>query len=99
MRYFLVNIILCALIIAVLRFYDALKWNRAMSLTAFILIVATIIFDSLIVMAGIVAYNPDYISGIMAWVAPIEDLIYAFMLVVIVPSVWDKQRKEKNEQF
>lgn len=97
MTYLGVNIILSLTILAVLKFYRALKWNRAVTVTAVILLLITIVFDSLIIIAGIVAYESSNISGIMIWAAPIEDLIYAFMIAVIIPCVWDKQDKEKNE--
>jgi lycopene cyclase domain-containing protein len=52
------------------------------------MLLLTAIFDNLIVTAGIVAYDPSKISGVMIGVVPIEDFAYTIAAVVIVPSVW-----------
>ena len=48
----------------------------------------TAVFDNLIVGTGIVAYDPDRISGQRLGVAPVEDFLYAVAAVVLLPSLW-----------
>jgi len=52
------------------------------------ILIMTAIFDSLIIMAGIVNYDESKISGITIWLAPAEDFAYAVAAVIFVPLVW-----------
>jgi lycopene cyclase domain-containing protein len=53
-----------------------------------ILLVLTIIFDSLIIHYGIVAYDSTKILGIYIAKAPIEDFAYTVAVVFVVPFLW-----------
>ncbi|MDO5617689.1 prenyltransferase [Kocuria sp.] len=53
-----------------------------------ILVVLTIIFDSLIIMAGFVEYGQSTLSGIVLWNAPIEDLSYVVAGVLLLSALW-----------
>jgi lycopene cyclase domain-containing protein len=61
------------------------------------MIAVTAIFDNLIVAAGIVAYDPSKISGIMIGIVPIEDFAYTIAAVLIVPSVWSAMLNRKKK--
>jgi lycopene cyclase domain-containing protein len=52
-----------------------------------VLVIATIVFDNVIVVARIVAYDPTRISGLRIGAVPIEDLAYAIAAVVLLPSL------------
>ncbi|MEO0024723.1 MAG: hypothetical protein RL196_1164 [Actinomycetota bacterium] len=52
------------------------------------LLIATAIFDNLIVGFGIVAYDPSKICGLFIGVVPIEDFCYSIAAVWLVPAVW-----------
>jgi lycopene cyclase domain-containing protein len=48
----------------------------------------TAIFDNFIVSSGIVAYNPETLSGTFIGFAPIEDFAYTLVAAVLVPLTW-----------
>ena len=58
------------------------------ALTLVVLLVFTAVFDNLIIGAGIVAYDPTKISGVMIGIAPIEDFAYTVAAVLVLPTLW-----------
>ena len=88
MSYLELNIIFLGVILGALMALGKLKWSLAMTWTLVILIVATAIFDSVIVGVGIVAYDETRLLGINVGRAPIEDFFYAIMAAIVVPIVW-----------
>ncbi len=88
--YLILNLFFMAVCLLVLKSLKSLSWNRTMILLLAILVVSTAIFDSLIITAGIVAYDTGKISGLVIGLAPIEDFMYAILAVVIIPNIWDK---------
>ena len=57
--------------------------------TAAVMLTLTAIFDNVIIGTGIVAYDPEMISGIKIGVAPIEDFAYTVLAIVLVPSLFN----------
>jgi lycopene cyclase domain-containing protein len=53
-----------------------------------VLLVLTVVFDNVIVGAGIVAYAPSRISGVRIGVAPIEDFAYPVAAAFGLPALW-----------
>lgn len=62
--------------------------NRAAWLTLGIFLVATVVFDGLIVSAGIVTYGPWARSGADVGAAPIEDLAFGAALCLTALTTW-----------
>lgn len=64
-----------------------------------ILILMTVVFDNLIVLAKIVSYDEAKISGVKILVAPVEDFAYTLVLVPLIALVqsffsqWQSRRK------
>ncbi len=56
--------------------------------TAIVLLIMTAVFDNVMIGIGLVAYDPDRISGLTIGIAPIEDFAYAIAAVVLLPSLW-----------
>jgi lycopene cyclase domain-containing protein len=89
--------------VAVLLFYMRwlVRWRKLCFTTAALLIM-TAIFDNFIVGSGIVAYNPESLSGTFIGFAPIEDFAYTFVAAVLIPLTWwwlgSKQSKYKVNQ-
>ena len=52
------------------------------------LVIMTAIFDNFIVGSGIVAYNPETLSGAFIGYAPIEDFAYTLVAAVLIPLTW-----------
>lgn len=61
---------------------------RPILLTGLVLIALTAVFDNLIVGLGIVAYDPDKISGLRLLHAPIEDFAYSLGAIMLAPALW-----------
>lgn len=54
-----------------------------------LMLTLTAIFDNVIIGTGIVAYDPEKISGIMIGLAPIEDFAYTVLALVLIPSLFN----------
>jgi len=61
---------------------------RPLAATALVLIVLTLVFDTLMIRAGLYVYDPDKILGIYLWGAPVEDFAYAIAAAVGMPVAW-----------
>jgi len=68
---------------------------RALGLAAVTTLVMTLVFDNLIILAGIVGYDEALISGVLLGVAPIEDFSYTLVGLVLIPLTWELLGKKK----
>lgn len=94
--YLILNLIVCAVIFAALVLLKILVWNRAVWVTLGLLLLTTAVFDSIIIAAGIVAYNPDHLIGLFVGKAPVEDFFYAFVVAVLIPGLWKLSKGGKR---
>ncbi len=62
--------------------------HRPLLLAGLGVLALTAVFDPLIVGSGIVAYDPDLISGLRLAGAPVEDAAYALGSALLVPTLW-----------
>ncbi|MGB2786943.1 MAG: lycopene cyclase domain-containing protein [Candidatus Saccharimonadaceae bacterium] len=62
------------------------------------LLVLTAVFDSLIVYAGIVGYDPTKTLGVSIGFAPIEDFAYTIAAALLLPTLWHYFGKEEVEK-
>lgn len=85
--YLILNVIFIAVCLVVLA-KGIKKPTRAWWLTLLALLALTLVFDNLIILAGIVSYDTTKLLGIYAGIAPIEDFFYALLAVIIVPALW-----------
>lgn len=67
------------------------KWLvfKPLLATTAVMFSLTATFDNVIIGTGIVAYDPNKISGITIGYAPIEDFAYTVMAIVLVPSLFN----------
>jgi lycopene cyclase domain-containing protein len=56
------------------------------------LIALTLVFDNVIIAAGIVAYDPARNLGLKIGLAPIEDFAYAIWAAITIPWLWERGR-------
>ena len=63
------------------------RW-RKLCFTVAALLIMTAIFDNFIVGSGIVAYNPQTLSGAFIGFAPIEDFAYTLAALLMIPALW-----------
>lgn len=76
-------IFLGAVILVGLVLRKQLPW-KALGLATGVLVIATAVFDNIIVGTGIVAYDENLILGIKIGVAPIEDFAYALAAPLLI---------------
>ncbi len=88
MTYWALNaVFLAAVAIVALLAARRVNWP-AVGLTAAVILVATAVFDNVMISVGLVDYNPELISGVLVGVAPLEDFAYAVAAVIGLPSLW-----------
>ena len=88
MTYLLLNLVftLAAIVTGFLLYPKRLR--RVAGITLLPLIIATAVFDNLIVSFGIVAYDSTKILGWFVGVVPVEDFCYSLAAVWLVPAIW-----------
>lgn len=64
-----------------------LDWPQLL-LTMAVLVALTAVFDSIIIAAGIVAYDESTLLGVRIWQAPIEDFSYALVAAFCAPLLF-----------
>jgi len=69
--------------------------GRALVVALAAILLATAIFDNVIIGTGVVAYDPTRISGARIGLAPIEDFAYAIAAAVLLPSLWMLLRRPR----
>ena len=78
--------------VAAVSFVVLLRAGRAVLLPALlavgVLVVATAVFDSVIVGTGIVGYDPARILGVRIGAAPVEDFAYPIAAGLALPALW-----------
>lgn len=86
------NIVLNLVVLAVVAAATAwtLRRHRAGPLlwTAAVMVLLTLVFDTIMIAVGLYAYAPDKILGIYLAGAPLEDFAYPIAAVLLLPAVW-----------
>ena len=77
--YMVLNIFFLMVALIVLAWRKLLSFSHAVWLTLVVLLVMTIMFDSLIIHFEVVAYDLNKILGVRVELAPIEDLLYSLL--------------------
>jgi lycopene cyclase domain-containing protein len=72
------------------------KPTKAWWQTLIVLLILTAIFDSILIGAGVVGYDPQKIIGLHVGLAPVEDFFYAVLAVIIVPALWNLFNTKKG---
>ncbi len=62
-----------------------------------VLVVATAVFDSVIVGTGIVAYDEGRILGLRIGAAPVEDFAYPIAAGLALPALWHLLTRGRRE--
>ncbi|NOJ58943.1 lycopene cyclase domain-containing protein [Arthrobacter sp. 260] len=93
MTYLVLNIIFFVPILAIAAWAyrtrrRQLPTRRAVGITLLVLLVATAVFDNVLIAIGIVDYNPDLILGVRLGSAPIEDFAYTVGACILLPALW-----------
>ena len=97
--YLILNVVFLAIIVFLL-VQTYRKPPKAWYITLVILLGLTLVFDNVIIIAGIVGYDPAKLLGVYLGKAPIEDFFYAILAVIIVPVLWKRvgsSAKQRDE--
>lgn len=60
----------------------------AVALCGLVVLAFTAVFDNVIILTGLVAYDPATLLGVRIGVAPVEDFAYALAAVGGLPVLW-----------
>lgn len=64
------------------------RWWATVGLTAAVLVVLTVVFDSLMIAADLFRYGDDALLGATVWLTPVEDLAWPVVAALLLPSLW-----------
>jgi lycopene cyclase domain-containing protein len=85
--YLVLNVIVLLAVTIVAR-WRRFRFGRRWTLPVIGLLILTLVFDNVIILAGIVTYDPAKILGVYLGKAPVEDFAYAIVASILVPVLW-----------
>jgi lycopene cyclase domain-containing protein len=88
MTYALLNLLFVLPVLVVLFAYRWLVHWGTICYTLVALLLMTAVFDNFIVGSGVVAYDPELLSGVFIGFAPIEDFAYTLVAALLIPLTW-----------
>lgn len=71
------------------------RWWAATGLTITVLLVLTVVFDSLMIAADLFRFDDESLVGLRLWQAPVEDLAWPVAAGLLLPSLWELGRREE----
>lgn len=63
------------------------EWWLATGMTIGALLVLTVVFDSLMIIADLFRFDQSYLLGVYVWRAPVEDLAWPVAVGLLLPSL------------
>jgi lycopene cyclase domain-containing protein len=63
------------------------RWWATTGLTALVLVVLTVVFDSLMIAADLFVYGDDALLGVRVWLTPLEDLAWPLVAALLLPAL------------
>ena len=93
--YLIINIVILAILVFSFGVKPSLL-NKKWWITLIGLLILTAVFDSVLVIFDIIAYNQDLILGLNVGAAPVEDFFYPLAAALIIPVLW-KYFEKKND--
>jgi lycopene cyclase domain-containing protein len=87
--YLILNVLFMVAIVLWLRIPIRIPSKKRVAALAMLLIL-TIVFDSLLVGVGIVGYDTAKIMNVYIGNAPVEDFFYSLLAIIIIPFLWKK---------
>lgn len=64
------------------------RWWLPISIAGVIVSALTAVFDNIMIGAGLIAYDPQLISGVSVGLAPLEDFSYPLAGLMLLPALW-----------
>lgn len=100
MTYWLINIpflLVAALVLGVALGRKASPRALPWLISAVVMMALTAIFNNAIIGSGLVAYDPELLSGVMVGVAPLEDFSYTLAALMMIPALWHLLERRSPE--
>lgn len=73
------------------------RWWLTTALTLAALFVLTIVFDSLMIYADLFRYDESQLTGVRLLLAPVEDLAWPLVAVLLLPALWELLPRRTRE--
>jgi lycopene cyclase domain-containing protein len=81
-------VLACALIAARDRRTLIGRWRTPVAIAGVVLVVLTVVFDTLMIAAGLMRYASPAVSGPTIGLMPVWDLAYPVAAVILLPALW-----------
>ena len=75
-----------AVVVTVRRDLDA-RWWLSTALTIGVVLLLTVVFDSLMILADLFRFDEDSLIGFRLWRAPVEDLAWPLAAGLLLPAL------------
>lgn len=85
---FLVPAVVVA-ILATVRRRLGFRWWTLTAVTVAVLLVLTVVFDSIMIAADLFRFEESALAGVRVWRAPLEDLAWPVAAGLLMPSLWE----------
>lgn len=72
------------------------RWWAATGLTLLVMLVLTVVFDSLMILADLFRYDDEELTGVRLLLAPVEDLAWPAAAVLLLPVLWELLRPRRT---
>ncbi len=72
------------------------RWWTATGLALAVLLVLTVVFDSLMIAADLFRYGEGELTGVRLLLAPVEDLAWPVAAVLLMPALWELLRRREQ---
>ena len=80
--------VLLVTVLAAVRRRPGLRWWLTTAVTITVLLVLTVVFDSLMIAADLFRYAEEDLLGVRILLTPLEDLAWPLAAGLLLPSLW-----------
>ncbi|MEV7527207.1 lycopene cyclase domain-containing protein [Agrococcus sediminis] len=84
----LTPLLLAAVVAAIVAFRRDRRGWAALAIAAVVVMALTVVFDSLMIAADLFRFDDALLLGVRLGLAPIEDLGYALIALLLVAALW-----------
>lgn len=84
----LTPLLLAAVVAAIVAFRRDRRGWAALAIAAVVIMALTVVFDSLMIAADLFRFDDALLLGVRLGLAPIEDLGYALIALLLVAALW-----------
>jgi lycopene cyclase domain-containing protein len=73
------------------------RWWATTGVVAAVLLVLTVVFDSLMIAADLFRYGEGALSGVRLRLAPLEDLAWPLAAALLLPALWELLGRRRRD--